>query len=261
MSFLIRLVNSRKIHAKEKEYKSNSIILHQFPRSLRAPSASPFCLKLETWLRMAKLDYVNDLDYTTSPKGKMPWISVVSEKGEIANISDSQFCIEFLSKKFKINLNKNLSMRDEAIAHSLLKMCEESLYWVLLLHRYIYSRNYEESGVPNLIAYLYSGTIQKGCYFQGYGRHTKEEVYEIGKKDLKAINDLIGNENKFLFGNDVCDADAALFGTLSQFMHHCYGPLNDYLINECPNCLRLINNIKNEYWKDWNECLKTLVKK
>lgn len=29
---------------------SNVVILHQFPRGFRAPSASPFALKLETWL-------------------------------------------------------------------------------------------------------------------------------------------------------------------------------------------------------------------
>ncbi len=28
---------------------ANRVILHQFPRGLHAPSASPFALKLETW--------------------------------------------------------------------------------------------------------------------------------------------------------------------------------------------------------------------
>ena len=65
-------------------------------------------------------------------------------------------------------------------------------------------------------------------YFLGYGRHSKEEVYEIGKKDLNAINDLIGN-NKFLFSDKVCDADASLFGMLCQYLFHCGGPLNEHI--------------------------------
>ena len=33
------------------------IVLHQFPRTKNLPSFSPFALKLETWLRMANLQY------------------------------------------------------------------------------------------------------------------------------------------------------------------------------------------------------------
>ena len=35
--------------AKRKSYPKDVVILHQFPRGLRAPSGSPFALKLETW--------------------------------------------------------------------------------------------------------------------------------------------------------------------------------------------------------------------
>ena len=37
---------------------SDTVILYQFPRSVRAPSISPFALKLETWLRMANIKYI-----------------------------------------------------------------------------------------------------------------------------------------------------------------------------------------------------------
>ena len=33
------------------------VILHQFPRGYKVPSASPFALKLETYLRMADITY------------------------------------------------------------------------------------------------------------------------------------------------------------------------------------------------------------
>jgi hypothetical protein len=35
---------------KRKNYPKDTVILHQFPKGLRAPSASPFPIKLETWL-------------------------------------------------------------------------------------------------------------------------------------------------------------------------------------------------------------------
>ena len=53
-------------------------------------------------------------------------------------------------------------------------------------------------------------------------------MYEIGKADLKAINDIIG-DNKFIFGDKVSDVDASLFGMLTQIMFHDVGPLNEYL--------------------------------
>ena len=41
--------NDNKNHEKRKSFPKDKVILHQVERGLRAPSASPFCLKLETW--------------------------------------------------------------------------------------------------------------------------------------------------------------------------------------------------------------------
>ena len=63
--------------------------------------------------------------------------------------------------------------------------------------------------------------------FQGYGRHTKEEVYSIGKADLKAIDDLI-EANKFLFGDEPCETDASVFAIMAQVLYHDRGPFNEF---------------------------------
>ena len=47
--FLYRLYARKKRAAKRALYPKDVVILHQFPRGLRAPSASPFPIKLETW--------------------------------------------------------------------------------------------------------------------------------------------------------------------------------------------------------------------
>ncbi len=39
------------------DWKKGTVYLYQFPRSPCIPSISPFCLKLETWLRMADVNY------------------------------------------------------------------------------------------------------------------------------------------------------------------------------------------------------------
>jgi hypothetical protein len=52
-----------------------TIKLFQFPRMLGVPNVSPFCCKLETWLRIAQLPYevVETRDPRKGPKGKLPF--------------------------------------------------------------------------------------------------------------------------------------------------------------------------------------------
>lgn len=40
-----------------RDFEPGMVYLFQFPRSSAVPSVSPFCLKLETWLRMADVPY------------------------------------------------------------------------------------------------------------------------------------------------------------------------------------------------------------
>ena len=55
--------------------------------------------------------------------------------------ADSQFCIEILSTKFNKNLNKSLDQKQVAIARCVLKTCEESLRWCVVIHRFVYAVN------------------------------------------------------------------------------------------------------------------------
>jgi hypothetical protein len=55
--FIYQKISSKIRDNKRKAYPKDVVILHQFPRGPRAPSASPFPIKLETWLRMAGIKY------------------------------------------------------------------------------------------------------------------------------------------------------------------------------------------------------------
>ena len=65
-----------------------------------------------------------DLTTKLSSKGKVPWISYNDEV-----IEDSNFCIEYLDKKFGIDLNQHLSPESKAIGRAFQKMVEENTYW------------------------------------------------------------------------------------------------------------------------------------
>ena len=55
---------------------SAPIRLFQFPRMFSVPNLSPFCCKLETWLRIAGIPYevVDTPNPRNAPKGKLPFI-------------------------------------------------------------------------------------------------------------------------------------------------------------------------------------------
>ena len=91
------------------------IKLCQFPPAFGLPNASPFCMKLETWLRMAGLPYEcpRGADLRKAPKGKFPYIE---DDGVV--IADSSFIIDYLTKKYNVTLDAHLTprQRGEALA-------------------------------------------------------------------------------------------------------------------------------------------------
>ena len=86
---LVIAVLFRKLRSRKKAKKTvpnGTVLLHQFPPMRGSVvNASPPCLKLETYLRMAKIPYeIDDSGRQLSKKGKMPWIAYSGESIEFA---------------------------------------------------------------------------------------------------------------------------------------------------------------------------------
>lgn len=61
------------------DYEKDIVYLYQFPRCPTLPSASPFCLKVESWLRMAGIKYeVTDMNHRIASFTRLPrlWFNV-----------------------------------------------------------------------------------------------------------------------------------------------------------------------------------------
>jgi len=186
---------------------------------------SPFCVKVETYLRMTGLAYKthNGAKYLReSPKDKLPYIK---DDGKV--VADSSFIFSYLKETYGDDLDGPLTKEQRAVAHSFTKMIDENLYWSLVHARWILDHNWViirgiffgtlpfplRLVIPNMVR----KNVLKGMKGHGIGRHSKEEIEEIAAKDLQALSDILGDKTYF-FGDRPSTLDAAAFGILSQMI-------------------------------------------
>ncbi|KAK0042031.1 failed axon connections [Biomphalaria pfeifferi] len=234
----------------------DTVILHQYGASPMVPSISPFVMKLETYLRAAKIPYMNKFSRKPGPKGKLPWIQYNDKV-----IPDSQFCIEFLNAEMKVDLNKNLVAEELAIGHLVRRTVEESLYWILLMFRLVFEAHgtiYQKLGLPRAVIWYLRSSAKGRLYSQGIGRHNEEEVTKLMVDDLRALSTILG-QRKFLFGNEienVTEFDCALFGQLCQMVWQMPGcNVEDAIAEKYPNLVQHCERMKAAFWPDWDQRL------
>lgn len=200
------------------------IRLYQFPPAFGLPNASPFCMKVETYLRMAGLPYENV--YVPSPmkapKGKLPYIEDGAE-----TVADSGFAIDYLKQRYGDSLDAWLSAESRAVALAFRRLMEENLYWAVL-----YSRWFDEPGwsatkaaffgklpplMREIVPSLAQRSMRKELWGHGIGRHRREEIYDIGKRDIAAVADFLADKPYFI-GEKTSSVDATAYAFFANLL-------------------------------------------
>ncbi|KAH7694446.1 Protein Y48C3A.3, partial [Aphelenchoides avenae] len=103
------------------DFEKGLVYLFQFPRMKVVPSGSPYCFKLETWLRMADIPYKNveGLPMTIrSKEGTLPFVELDGKEYD-----DSEFIIRELTVLFnKQSMEAHLNDHDKAAARGIEKL-------------------------------------------------------------------------------------------------------------------------------------------
>merc|ERR1711988_1237297 len=241
------------------DFEEDLVYLFQFTRSPQVPSISPFCLKLESWLKLHGIKYQN-VDHKCkfrSKKGLLPFIELNGEE-----IADSNIVIETLSKKFDKSMPAQLSQDQKNVQHAMVAMVENHLHWTIVYWKSKdvdnilkgYKLNLQSaigSKAPaSLLNFYFKYTFcRKGLKrgrSNGMGVHTAEEIENFGKKDLLTLSEMLG-EKEFFFGSEPAMLDLVVFSQVGQLVmvdseHAC--PLRDYLEADCKNLVGLVNRIR-----------------
>ncbi len=197
------------------------ITLYQFSPSWGIPNLGQFNVKVETYLRMTQIPYkVIETLPLKAPKGKLPFIE---EDG--IKIGDSSFIIEYLKKKYGDPLDRHLNEEQQAIMLAMQRLLEEHLYWIGMYARWQYGdQNWRVNKqalfgelppvIRDIVAWIYRWLIiRREIYGQGTGRHKADEVFHLGKLDLDALSDFLG-EKPYFMGDKPTSLDASAFGIL-----------------------------------------------
>jgi glutathione S-transferase len=202
------------------------IKLFQFEPAFGLPNASPFCMKLETYLRMAALPF--EIPRATlghlqkAPKGKMPYIE---DQGKL--IADSTFIIDHLKTTYGDPLDGWLDAGQKAVAQAFQRLLEENLYWAVVYTRWVEPQGWELTRAgffgklsPPLkwvLPSLARRGIIRELRGQGMGRHSREEIMTIGRRDISALADFLSNKPYFM-GGAPCSLDASAYAFLANLL-------------------------------------------
>jgi len=196
------------------------ITLYTFGPAFGLPDPSPFVMKGEMLLKLAKLPYeVNTKGFMKAPKGKLPYIE---EDGTV--VADSTLIRLHLEKKHHIDFDRALSTRERGIAWATEKMLEDHLYWVLVYWRWMNDENFDRGPAnffkraPALIRPIIKkqvrAKVRRNLHGHGISRHSEGEMTAMSNRAFDALSQILG-DNAYLMGNEPCGADATAFAFIA----------------------------------------------
>lgn len=217
------------------------IKLYQFAPAFGLANASPFCMKMETYLRMADIPYelVNSGDVLKAPKRKLPYIN---DGGTV--VADTTFIIEHLKGRYGDPLDASLSPPDRALATAFQRLLEENLYWAVVHTRWVQEDGWALTkpaffgALPVPLRWIVPPLARRGMLSEmrghGMGRHSPQEIHAIGCRDVTAVADFLADK-PYMLGEQPTSLDATTYAFLANLLwapvdspirHHAQGRPN-----------------------------------
>ena len=232
------------------------IILHQFARSWGLPNLSHFCVKIETYMRMAEIPYriVESLPLK-APKGKLPFIEDDGHK-----IADSNLILEHLKQRHGNTPDARLSASEKAIVTAMTRLIEDHLYWISMYTRWQYTEeNWQQNKkaifsvlppvIRDIAAFLYRIRIRRQILGHGISRLEETDIFRLGRLDIDALADYLA-DRPYFFGDRPSSLDAIAYGFLCNIINcPIESPLKEYA-HQKTNLVEYCRRIQQAYFAD-----------
>jgi glutathione S-transferase len=229
------------------------ITLYTFGPGFGLPDPSPFVMKGEMLLKLAKLPYqTNTRGFMRAPKGKLPFID---DDGAI--VADSTLIRLHLERKHSIDFDRGLSTRDRGVAWATEKMLEYHVYWVMVYWRWMNDANFERGPInyfkraPAIIRPLVTKVVRRkvrrSLHAHGLGRHSEAEMTLLSNRAFDALAQIVG-EGPYLMGGQPCGADATAFAFVAGALAPVFeSPVHDK-VRSLPNLVAYRDRMMSEFY-------------
>ena len=234
----------------------SSITLYSTGAGFGMPETSPFVLKTEVQLKMAGLVYEKSFCIPPqAPHGKVPYIE---DQGEI--VSDSTFIRAHIERKYELDLDEGLDVRQRAESWAIERLLEDHLYFAMMWFRWIDPDNFAkgparfvdrapEAERDQLRQQMQARKLED-LRSHGLGRHSREQIVALGLRSIDALAVLLG-EKRYLFGERHSAVDATAFGVLASVLTPFFdSPLRSG-VERHPSLVAYVDRMMGHYFPEY----------
>ncbi len=237
-----------------------NIKVYKFGPAFGLPDASPFVMKLETYLRIIgqKYEAIHG-DVRKAPRKQMPFVDV---DGKV--VPDSQAVINLIEGGRAEKLDAHLDAGQRAVAVAFRSMLEEHLYFSVLYMRWmtddgwtVFEPTLREMlgamGVPGFLRGMVCGQARKQVgervSKQGVGRQPRTELVARSIELVDALAQQLGDGTYFC-GDKPTTYDATVYAFTAGLL--CPAFKNELLEHSQAkkNLVAYEGRMKDKYWKD-----------
>ncbi|KAJ3100617.1 hypothetical protein HDU97_002105 [Phlyctochytrium planicorne] len=253
----------------QQQYPRDVVVLHSFDRPmlhLGIPNYSPFCLKLETYLRASGIPYVVETRTGFSKKGKKPYITFNGEE-----IADTRFCIDWLKKEFGVDLDGQVSHQEHSAIEAYRTMLEDAIAkqsewfrWRSASQTWI--ENAFFSNIPKpirtpIVSFIMSN-VNKGHKLLKLHTLTDDQHLQILGNRLSALSSLLGPDDFFMSTDAPTSLDCTAYAFLCNLLLQQLDGIGELVLGVLlrhPNLLRFVRRMGEGYFPefavavDWDE--------
>jgi glutathione S-transferase len=234
------------------------IKVHKFGPAFGLPDASPFVMKVETYLRLKGLAYETlTADVRKAPRKQFP---VVDVDGKI--IPDSTAIVDHFEAQGE-KLDAHLDAKQRAVGQAFKSMLEEHLYFCILYMRWTTDDGWAvfqpalrdmmgAMGVPGFLRGMVSGQARKytsgRTATQGLGRMPRADVVATANSLVDAFAVQLG-EGPYFFGEKPTTYDATGYAFAAGVLCPAFDNEVRKHAASRDNLVAYESRIKDKYWK------------